>query len=1131
MRSTILVFLSIFVGAYAAPSSDEHHDYTLHLGNQSFDPLVRTPTFAGDWGQPQIAEPDFHLVQFSGPIKKDWYRRLEGQGLKVIQYIHPFTYIVWGSQRQITSLDHSAVRWQGAFLPAYRVLSQFRIQTGAPKPWRLLAYREVSEDVMTFRLQSVGATNLKSAVVDGRFRVHTFVLAPDQLLSVASIPGVYTVQEQPEGASDRGEMACQFIANQVVDGNIVSGYTAWLATQGLDGTGVTVANVDSGIENDHPDLAGAFLPCTGQSCDENGDETSSHGTHTAGIVAGRATSGTVDAQGFLRVQGMAPGAMMIEQVYGNTILLPGGMLLLMSVSHRNGAHFSSNSWGPNGTAQGYDIDTMLVDTGVRDADPQEAGNQAFSYVLAIDNGLGGTSSQGTPDEGKNIFRVGSSWLRNTNGVQRSDIYSVSDNSAHGPSLDGRFLPDIIAPGKWVDSASLGASYQLRGGTSMAAPGVSGAAALFYQLYRTLPHNPGGFDPSPAMVRAAMMAPARDLEGGTDADGQPLGHRFDNQQGWGQLNLEAVLEPVEPVAYMDAPVVFTGTGDTWSEDLFVANNDLPVYIMMVYTDAPGHGLGGNTPALNNNLNLEIDYGGQTYLGNQIGPDGWSVIGGSADALNNIEGVLLGPTTPTSDLTIRINAANINSDAIPGNSEATDQDFAVVCYNCVQAADYLLAVDESQKVTCGGTDASFTINVGQLGGFTEPVTLSAVGLPPEASISFDTNPLVPPAATVLTIGNTDLLGTGDLEFTLQATGGSIDHTLDLVLRVEQDVPIMPTLSAPLDGADGQSKTPLFRWQAIPGANNYDIQVATDMAFTDVVITHTQTGTEFDTLTELVYLQTYYWRVRADNPCGVGAYSAPFSFQVQEGPPILLVDDDDNLPNYREIYTSALGFHGATYDLWDVSIEQADPPVSLLSQYQAVIWFSGNAFNEVSTGPPLAGPDEDGEAALSTYLDGGGKLYLSALHYLLDRGGNPFVATPFMTDYLGLDSASLNVAHETVQGEGIFSALGPWGLSYPWPLRTDVVTPDVTAETVFSYVTDDSGAGLMKDTGTYRAIFTPWPFEALSEGARVLFMAALIDALGITVGPCANEDDFDAKLPFWPDEEGVDSLTSCINSFLTR
>ena len=61
------------------------------------------------------------------------------------------------------------------------------------------------------------------------------------------------------------------------------------------------------------------------------------------------------------------------------------------------------------------------------------------------NGSGGTSTQGSPDEAKNIITVGSTKMRDSGGNQYSAINDISSNSAHGPCLDGRTIPHIVAP--------------------------------------------------------------------------------------------------------------------------------------------------------------------------------------------------------------------------------------------------------------------------------------------------------------------------------------------------------------------------------------------------------------------------------------------------------------------------------------------------------------------------------------------------------------------------------------------------------------------------------------------------------------------------------------------------------------
>jgi hypothetical protein len=391
-------------------------------------------------------------------------------------------------------------------------------------------------------------------------------------------------------------------------------------------------------------------------------------------MAGDGASGVLDRFGFLRGLGMAPGANLIEQLYSPTYTEEGGMLTLISESYRNGAVISGNSWGPSGTALGYDADTRWVDIGVRDADPDAPGNQPLTYVLSIMNGYGGVSSQGTPDEAKNILSVGSTIMQYSDGSQNLNINNLSANTAHGPALDGRTIPHLVAPGCYVDSANYpGSGHILRCGTSMASPHVSGAAALFFEMYR----NQFGVDPSPALVKAAFLPVAHDLAGNRDADGGIMGHPFDSKQGWGRLNISPVLKPPGEVIYMDQDIIFDEAGQSWSIDLTTQSESTALKAMLVWTDAPGHGLGGDTPAWVNDLDLSIDINDQTYYGNNFGDDGLSIAGGTPDDRNNTEGIFLSGLSEGT-YTLTVTAAQINGDGVPGFGDSTDQDFALVIY---------------------------------------------------------------------------------------------------------------------------------------------------------------------------------------------------------------------------------------------------------------------------------------------------------------------------------------------------------------------------------------------------------------------------------------------------------------------
>ncbi|MBK9119179.1 MAG: S8 family serine peptidase [Phycisphaerales bacterium] len=1047
--------------ALAAPTNP---DYVLTLGEQTFDPLAGVP--APPLGLDQTSSGgDLGLVQFAGPTQDEWLQELQAAGLEIVQYVHPYTYIVWGSAGQRATLNGSHLRWAGEFLPAYRLLPQFRNLDATSIRTEVLVVRFAGTEHIVRALEQMGATVHGSAVLSRAFEHVVFELPGALLPAVANLPGVYTVQPTPTDGGLRGEMFNQVCVNNVAANNAAyPGYDLWLASVGLSGAGVAIANVDGGVYQGHPDLAGRFLPCVGTSCGVP-STGSSHGTHTAGTMAGTGASGTRDAFGFLRGLGIAPGANLVEQLYSPTYTSAGGMLTLMRVSYANGALLSGNSWGPAGSPRGYDNHTMQCDIGVRDTDANVPGDQPLTYVLSIMNGNGGTSTQGTPDEGKNLFTIGSTKGQNTDGSQILQINDLSSNTAHGPCLDGRKIPHMVAPGCRIDSSNSTTGYGLSCGTSMASPHVSGAVALFIEYYRNL----DGYevDPSPALIKAAFLPVAHNLAGFRDANNGLLGVPFDSKQGWGRMNLAAVVTPEVSVRYWDNPVIFDNTGEFWEQQVSAADPTQPMKIMLVWTDAPGHGLGGSTPAWNNDLDLEVSAGAITYRGNDFGANGWSTPNGVKDNRNNTEGVFIGPAADGTYM-IRVLAANISSDGLPNYGDLTDQDFAVVCYNCTLEPGFALSRPAAQE-TCGGGAVTYTLPIVSVAGFDEPVTVTVENLPNGTTALVTPATALPGESVAIDVQTSAATPDGTFQFQIVGTSGELVRSTTTSLKVFAGVPAAPIPVSPADGAINIGILPTLSWNAAPNALSHQLEIATDADFVHIILS-------IDGLTEASYalgepldqVAQYHWRVRSANPCGYGA-SAAASFTTQAFPAILLVDDDDNSPDVRSFYATAIGTLNLSFDVWDTQAGQSEPSLAEMMPYAHIIWFSGDSWGGTSN--PKAGPSPAAEAALATLLNRGRNVMIVGQDYFYDRG-----LTSFMQNYLGAGSILNDRSQTSATGSGaVYGGLGPYTLSYPFFNWSDVVNPNALGATAF--MGDQGSAATMVDSPIFRAVFFGFPLEAIA------------------------------------------------------
>ncbi len=265
---------------------------------------------------------------------------------------------------------------------------------------------------------------------------------------------------------------------------------------------VIVAVIDTGIDYSHPELAGAMwtnpgeIPGDGIDNDGNGfiddihgwnfytgspslysGAEDSHGTHTAGtIAAARAFGGVTGITDNNYVKLMCLKA--LGGPYG--IGSPGTVVQAIHYAEANGASICNLSLGSSV------FNEELA---------QAIQNSNMLFVIACGNG--DTTGNGYDIDATPIYPAG---------LPYDNVISVAslqfDGNLAASSNYGALSVDIAAPGSYILSTAPGNSYAFMSGTSMAAPMVTGVAAMVYS-YRT--------DLALSDLKAALLSTARPLE--------------------------------------------------------------------------------------------------------------------------------------------------------------------------------------------------------------------------------------------------------------------------------------------------------------------------------------------------------------------------------------------------------------------------------------------------------------------------------------------------------------------------------------------------------------------------------------------------------------------------------------------
>jgi serine protease AprX len=212
---------------------------------------------------------------------------------------------------------------------------------------------------------------------------------------------------------------------------------------GFTGVGVVVANMDTGVDPDHPDLAARWRGGSNSWYDPNGQhatpyDANGHGTQTMGVMVGGDAGGTSI--------GVAPGAKWIAvKIYNDSDTST------YSIIH-DAFQWLLNPDGITGTADAPDVvnmswDLETVNSCVPEFQADIATLKAAGIAVAVSAGNYGpnASTSVSPANYSNAFAVGAV----------DETKTVTSFSSRGPSAcGGATFPELVAPGSNVKTADL-----------------------------------------------------------------------------------------------------------------------------------------------------------------------------------------------------------------------------------------------------------------------------------------------------------------------------------------------------------------------------------------------------------------------------------------------------------------------------------------------------------------------------------------------------------------------------------------------------------------------------------------------------------------------------------------------------
>ncbi|MGB2127897.1 MAG: reprolysin-like metallopeptidase [Flavicella sp.] len=190
------------------------------------------------------------------------------------------------------------------------------------------------------------------------------------------------------------------------------------------------------------------------------------------------------------------------------------------------------------------------------------------------------------------------------------------------------------------------------------------------------------------------------------------------------------------------------------------------------------------------------------------------------------------------------------------------------------DFILSPESTLVSSCNSDSEVFEVNYKTFNNYNGTTFFSIENLPEGINASIEPEFANSDTTFTITLSGIDNIAKGKYNLSLKGTGTTTSYETDLELLSNDLIIHSPSLTCPVNKAQAQNTSIIFKWNSNPNISNYLIEIATDPNFLSIVDS-TNTSKNEHTSDSLEEETTYYWRVTGSNACENSTSSLVFNF----------------------------------------------------------------------------------------------------------------------------------------------------------------------------------------------------------------------------------------------------------------